>query len=47
MGNFVKFIEEINQKMGISLPSSWTNLTEVCLAQRFLKKINEYFFSNL
>jgi len=44
MGNFVKFIEEINQKMGISLPSSWTNLTEVCLAQRFLKKINEYFF---
>ena len=44
MGNFVKFIEEMNQKMGISLPSSWTNLTEVCLAQRFLKKINEYFF---
>ena len=44
MGNFVEFIKEINQKIGISLPASWTNLSEVCLAQRFLEKLNEYFF---
>lgn len=30
--------------MGVSLPSSWTELTEVQLAQRFLEKLNEYFF---
>ncbi|MEM3565231.1 MAG: hypothetical protein QXR19_18525 [Candidatus Jordarchaeaceae archaeon] len=44
MGNFVKFIKEINQRIGVSLPSSWTDLTEVQLAQRFLEKLNEYFF---
>lgn len=44
MGNFVEFIKEINQKIGISLPASWANLSEVCLAQRFLEKLNEYFF---
>ncbi|MCK5768468.1 MAG: hypothetical protein KAH35_08880, partial [Candidatus Atribacteria bacterium] len=44
MGNFVEFIKEINQKIDISLPASWTNLSEVCLAQRFLEKLNEYFF---
>nr|MDO8079357.1 hypothetical protein [Candidatus Freyarchaeota archaeon] len=44
MGNFEKFIKEINQRIGISLPSSWTELTEVQLAQRFLEKLNEYFF---
>jgi len=44
MGNFVEFIKEINQNIGISLPASWTNLSEVYLAQRFLEKLNEYFF---
>lgn len=44
MGNFVKFIKDINQKMGISLPSLWTDLTEVQLAQCFLEKLNKYFF---
>lgn len=46
MGNFIKFIREINGKMDISLPSSWTDLTEITLAQRFLQKLNEYFFQN-
>ena len=44
MESFMKFIREISQKMGIPLPSSWTDLTEVQLAQRFLEKLNEYFF---
>lgn len=44
MGSFLRFIEEINQKMGISLPTSWSTFTEVELAQRFLEKLNEYFF---
>ncbi len=44
MGNFMKFIKEINQRMGIPLPSSWTNLTEIQISQRFLEKLNEYFF---
>lgn len=44
MGDFIKFIREINGKMDISLPSSWTDLTEIKLAQRFLQKLNEYFF---
>ena len=44
METFKEFVEELNQRMGISLPKSWTNLTEVRLAQRFLEKFNKYFF---
>lgn len=44
MENFKRFIKEINQRMGISLPSLWTGLTEIQLAQLFLEKLNEYFF---
>lgn len=44
MGTFKEFIEELTQRMGISLPKSWTNFTEVQLAQRFLEKLNKYFF---
>jgi hypothetical protein len=44
MGGFKKFIEEINQEVGISLPKSWTSLGEEQLAQHFLSKLNQYFF---
>jgi len=44
MGNFKKFIEDINQKIKISLPSSWSDYNEIELAQCFLEKLNEYFF---
>ena len=44
IGSFKKFIEEINHRMGIPLPSSWNGLDEIQLAQRFLEKLNEYFF---
>jgi len=41
---FKRFIEELNRRMGISLPRVWTDLTEVQLAKRFLEKLNEYFY---
>ncbi len=41
---FQRFVEDINARVGITLPPSWTNLTEVQLAQRFLGGLNEYFF---
>lgn len=44
MGNFKNFIEIVNERVGIALPASWTELTEIQLAQRFLEKLNEYFF---
>lgn len=44
MGSFKKFIEDINQKLKISLPSSWSDYNEIQLAQSFLEKLNEYFF---
>ena len=44
MGSFKEFIKEINQKMGLSLPHFWDDLDEIQLAQRFLEKLNEYFF---
>ncbi|MDP3105118.1 MAG: hypothetical protein Q8M95_10995 [Candidatus Methanoperedens sp.] len=44
MGDFKNFVENVNKKMGFSLPDSWTGLTDVQLAQLFLGKINEYFF---
>jgi len=42
--SFKVFIEDLNQRIGISVPRSWTALTEVELAQRFLEKMNEFFF---
>ena len=44
MSDFIRFIVDINRKIGISLPSQWTELTEIQVAQRFLEKLNEYFF---
>ncbi|MGB7532604.1 MAG: hypothetical protein WA977_06460 [Halobacteriota archaeon] len=44
METFKEFIKELNQRIGISLPKSWTALSEVQLAQKFLEKLNEYFF---
>lgn len=44
METFKEFIKELNQRIGISLPQSWTALSEVQLAQKFLEKLNEYFF---
>ncbi len=41
---FREFIEDLNRRMGISLPEAWTTLTDVGLAQRFLERLNEYFF---
>ncbi|MBC7234161.1 MAG: hypothetical protein H5T68_13065 [Chloroflexi bacterium] len=41
---FQEFIEDLNRRIGIALPEVWTALTEVQLAQRFLERLNEYFF---
>ncbi|MGQ9494402.1 MAG: hypothetical protein ACUVR2_11700 [Anaerolineae bacterium] len=41
---FQDFIEDLNRRIGIVLPEAWTNLSEVQLAQRFLERLNEYFF---
>jgi hypothetical protein len=44
MKSFEQFVSELNENMGISLPKSWSNLSEAHLAQKFLQKLNEYFF---
>jgi len=44
MGSFFQFVTEINESIGVSLPSSWCRLSEIELAQKFLTKANEYFF---
>ncbi|NMX22048.1 hypothetical protein C5S30_06385 [ANME-1 cluster archaeon GoMg4] len=44
MKPFKEFIKELNYKIGIPLPESWAALNEVQIAQRFLEKLNEYFF---
>lgn len=44
MGNFLQFITELNQRINITLPESWSDLSEVQLAQRFLERLNEYFY---
>jgi len=44
MTNFLDFVRQLNARIGISLPDGWTGLTEAQLAQRFLEKLNEYFF---
>jgi len=39
-----QFIETVNRSLGIGLPQSWGDLSEAQIAQRFLAKVNEYFF---
>jgi len=44
MKSFEEFVRELNKNMGISLPKQWSNLSDVQLAQKFLKKLNAYLF---
>jgi hypothetical protein len=44
MMSLVKFITEVNQRIGIVLPSSWPKEDEIEIARRFIEKVNEYFF---
>ena len=44
MGDFLNFVEDLNAKMGIALPSSWSKLGEIEIARRFLARLNEYFY---
>jgi len=44
LSTFLQFIEDLNTKIGVPLPPSWSDLDEVQLVQRFLSKINEYFY---
>jgi hypothetical protein len=42
--SLIKFVAEINRKMGIDLPTNWRTLTDPEIARRFLSGVNEYFF---
>lgn len=42
--SFKAFIEDINEKLGISMPSDWESMDEVALARSFLQGVNRYFF---
>jgi len=44
MTSIVKFIAEVNQRIGIALPSSWPKADEIEIARRFIEKLNEYLF---
>lgn len=44
MDDLLKFINEINKRIGISLPKNWQTLESAEVAKRFISGINEYFF---
>ena len=44
MNSLVAFVEEINKKLGISLPREWKVLDDLQVARRFLEGVNRYFF---
>jgi hypothetical protein len=44
MSNLNQFIERITADIGIALPSKWKLLADVQVAQRFLTRINQFFF---
>ncbi len=44
MSNLNQFAEKIIADIGIALPSQWKLLTDVQVAQRFLKGVNQFFF---
>jgi len=44
MSSFLDFVKALNARIGITLPDDWAELNETRLAQRFLEKLNEYFF---
>lgn len=44
MSSLAEFIQEINARIGVTLPARWQTLTEIEIAQRFLQGINCYFF---
>ena len=44
MSNLIEFIQEINARIGVTLPAQWQTLTDIEIAQRFLQGINCYFF---
>jgi hypothetical protein len=44
MDSLIAFIKEINAQMGVVLPAHWQKLSDLEIAQRFLRGINRYFF---
>ena len=42
--SFKQFIEDINHRIGVQLPTGWCELSEVDLSQKFLTKLNAYFY---
>ena len=44
MDDLLKFIAEVNKRMGISLPREWQKLGQTQIARRFVGGLNEYFF---
>lgn len=44
MNSIVKFIMDVNERVGISLPRSWPQDNEVEVARCFIEKLNEYLF---
>ncbi len=44
MKSLVAFIEELTKKIGIPTPTDWQQMSDVEIARRFLKEVNEYFY---
>ena len=44
MTSLTQFIEKINADIGLGLPTNWRKLSEIEVAQRFLKGVNGFFF---
>jgi hypothetical protein len=44
MASFRDFVRDLSGKIGLEIPPRWNQLSEIQLAQRFLERLNEYFF---
>jgi len=44
MNSLMKFIQDINERIGVALPAQWQTLEDIEIARRFLSGINRYFF---
>ncbi len=44
MKSLIEFIQNINQDIGVDLPKNWQMLTDVEIAQKFIKGLNQYIF---
>src|SRR5947208_1761500 len=44
MPSFRDFVADLSHKVGLTVPQRWEGMDEIALAQRFLEKLNSFFY---